>query len=286
MAQTVLELLREAESRLCQVDSPRLSAEVLLAAVVGCSRLGLVLDRERVLNPELVSRYQAMVERRASGEPLAYILGVKEFYGLDFEVSPSVLIPRPETEHIVEEVESWFARNDSFHFSDWGTGSGILAVCVAHLFPRATGVAVDISRDALDLAQRNGTRHGVTDRLDFLLGDFTKPLFGPASFDLIVSNPPYVTEAEYDQASHEVTAFEPMTALTSGADGLDHIRAMMPRIESALKPGGLFLLEIGWTQAEAVSEIVINTCPLLDSPVVIKDLAGLDRVIKISKTCV
>lgn len=279
MAPTILNILKECELRLAGVDSPRLSCEVLAAHVVGCSRLSLVIDRDRVLSDAQSSRLNSLIERRAQGEPLAYILGEKEFYGLDFRVTSDVLIPRPETEHIVEEVEKLFKADQAFCFADLGTGSGILPVTIATLFPRAEGVAVDISRAALDVARENASSHSVQKRLTFLEGDFTTKLFEDNSFDLIVSNPPYVTQAEFDAASAEVTAYEPTGALVSGADGLDHIHRLLPRVKNALTPGGYFLMEIGCGQGDALKKIIQEQFSELRPVRVIKDLAGHDRVV-------
>jgi len=221
----------------------------------------------------------SLIERRAQGEPLAYILGEKEFYGLDFRVTPDVLVPRPETEHIVEEVERLFKSDQAFRFADLGTGSGILPVTIATLFPRAEGVAVDISPAALDIARENASNHSVQKRLTFLEGDFTTKLFEDGLFDLIVSNPPYVTQAEFDTASHEVTAFEPTGALVSGADGLNHIRQLLPRVINALTPEGYFLLEIGCDQGDILKKIIQEQFSELGRVRIIKDLAEHDRVV-------
>lgn len=278
MSPTIKEVIQRSESRLSGVDSPRLSAELLVAHGLGCSRLNLTLDRDRALSPDELAAVESLVDRREAGEPVAYILGTKEFYGLDFAVSPAVLIPRPETEHIVEAVEDAFDKGGVFRFADLGTGSGILAVTIATLFPKASGVAVDISPEALAVAKHNAATHGVAGRVDFQLLDFTKEAV-EGEFDLIVSNPPYVTEREFDEASREVTDFEPTGALVSGEDGLDHVRAMLPGIVTVLKQGGRLLMEIGCGQGGSVARIVTNNHPEFGEVTVLKDLAGLDRVV-------
>lgn len=283
MAPSVREILQESEARLRAVDSPRLSAELLLAKTVGCSRLSIILERDRQLSPQELESFGELVSRRAKGEPIAYLLGEKEFYGLDFQVTRDVLIPRPETEHIIEEVEKLYSKEDAFQYLDLGTGSGILAVTIAKLFPMATGVAVDISPAALDIASGNARFHNVFDRLQFVEGDFTTPLFDEAAFDLVVSNPPYVTHEEYGSASHEVTAFEPVGALVSGADGLDHVRAMLGHVERSLRSGGYFLMEIGCSQGDAVKKIVSGQFPKFGDVTLIKDLASHDRVVFVQK---
>lgn len=278
MSRNIQDVLKECESRLSGVDSPRLSAELLAAHALGCSRLSLNLERDRVLTDVEYAAFDALVARREAGEPVAYILGSKEFYGLDFTVSSAVLIPRPETEHIVEAVEGGFSKDQPFRFADLGTGSGILAVTIAVLFPNARGVAVDLSPEALAMAQTNARAHNVSDRLEFVLADFTRQTVeGP--FDLVVSNPPYVSEPEFAAASHEVTGFEPTTALVSGSDGLDHIRAMLPGVSAMLKPGGRLFMEIGYDQAKMVIDIVVDNYPGFEEVGVQKDLSGLDRVV-------
>jgi release factor glutamine methyltransferase len=284
MGITVSDILRQCEAELREVDSPRLSAQLLVGEVLGLSRLSLALERDRSLTGQELEKIRSLVHRRVSGEPVAYILGQKEFYGLDFMVTPDVLIPRPETEHIVEAVEERFAPEAAFRFADLGTGSGILAVTLAHLFPNASAVAVDMSPNALKIARSNARLHGVADRIAFVEGDFTTSLLADAAFDLIVSNPPYVTEKEYEEASREVTDFEPVAALVSGADGLDHIRAMLPLVFRALVPGGLFLVEIGCGQGEGVQIITSDECPGFGCVTIIKDLAGHDRVVLLQKT--
>lgn len=279
MSPVVADILNQSEARLAGVDSPRLSAEVLVAHALGCSRLSLVVDRSRELTSQELEVIESLVGRREQGEPVAYILGEKEFYGLDFSVTPDVLIPRPETEHIVEEVERLYPRDKALCFADLGTGSGILAITLAVLFPNAHGVAVDISSAALAVARENAKRHGVADRVEFRQGDFTTELFSAESLDLVVTNPPYVTEDEFEAASHEVTRFEPTGALVSGPDGLDHIRAMMTAIERCLKHDGLMLLEMGCGQGDGVVKIIKEQCSALGPVKVLKDLASHDRVV-------
>jgi len=283
MAPTVLEILQESEARLNGVDSPRLSTEVLVAEVLGCSRLSLVLDRDRLLSAAELTRIEELISRREKGEPIAYVLGSKEFYGLDFKVTPDTLIPRPETEHIIEKAEEWYRKDVPISFADLGTGSGIIAVTLAHLFPKWTGVAVDLSVGALQTAKENATTHGVGGQLTFLEGDFTQPLFDDASLDLIVSNPPYVPLQEYNDASHEVTSFEPETALVSGEDGLNHIRLMLPLVSKALAKGGRFMMEIGYQQARAIEAMVPDLAPDFVGFEVVKDLAKHDRIVCLTK---
>lgn len=259
------------------VDSPRLSAEVLLARAMGAGRIILVTEATRPLTPAELVRAEHFISRREKGEPVAYITGVKEFFGLDFAVTPATLIPRPETEHLVEEAERRFDSGEAFRFADLGTGSGVLAVTLAVRFPRATGLAVDLSGEALAVARRNAERHGVSGRIQFVEGDFLKPL-PETGFDLAVANPPYVRVDEYAGLSREVAAFEPATALVSGADGLDHIRGLLPVVHEALFEGGSLLLEMGCEQGPEVLNILSEPGSGFSDSVIISDLAGLDRV--------
>ncbi len=278
MALTISHILQESESRLKNVDSPRLSAEVIIADVLHCSRLSLCMERDSILCRDDVHAIRALVSRRERGEPLAYILGKQEFYGREFTVSSDVLIPRPETEHIVEEIEALIPKSEPFRFADWGTGSGILAVTIARLYAHASGVAVDLSREALAVAGHNAAVHDVEGQLAFCQGDFTVPLFIDEAFDIIVSNPPYVSRQEYEEASHEVTDFEPVMALVSGEDGLRHIQAMVPHASAALKKDGYLLMEIGYRQAADVKKFVGSHLPQLELVGIVNDLAGHDRV--------
>ncbi|MDP3426311.1 MAG: peptide chain release factor N(5)-glutamine methyltransferase [Humidesulfovibrio sp.] len=277
-----------AELAALGLDAPRLSAELLAAKALGLTRLGVIMRSKDFLAGDELALYRSLVARRAKGEPVAYLLGEKEFYGLNLRVSPDVLIPRPETELLVEEALRLFpsARLRLFpsdaplRFADLGTGSGALAVALAHVFPNSRGLAVDVSPQALAVARENGRAQGVEDRLDFLCADFTSLVLPAASLDLIVANPPYVTEAEYALLSHEVRGFEPGLALVSPDAGLAHIRALAPVAAQALKPGGALLCEFGSSQGRAVLEIFRDPALGLAQPVILRDYAGLDRVLR------
>ena len=194
--------------------------------------------------------YDAAIERRTQREPVAYITGVQEFWSRDFAVSPAVLIPRPETELIIEEAMSMAFVT----VADIGTGSGCLAVTIAAEFPRARVVATDISAPALAVSRANAQRHDVAGRIEFKETRYLDGIAGP--FDLIVSNPPYVTDREYETLAPEVREAEPRSALTAGADGLDDIRQVLQCAATMLAPGGRLLLEMGHQQAEAVTDLV------------------------------
>lgn len=281
-------LLAEKELAAAGVDSPRLSAELLAAQAFGLSRLGLIVRAKDKPTDEQQSAFRALVARRAKGEPAAYILGEREFFGLPFHVAPAVLIPRPETECIVEEALRLFPANTALRFADFGTGSGALAVALAHEFPEARGIAVDLSGHALEIARRNARANGVEERLDFQCADFTRLELAPQSLDLVVANPPYVTEAEYGELSPEVRCFEPREALVSAEQGLWHLRGLLPVAARALKPGGALLCELGSGQGPAALELAASAPLGLGHLEILKDYAGLDRILKavrLSQNC-
>ena len=261
------------------VDSPRLSAELLAAKAFGLSRLGLIMQAKERPAKAALAEFSALVSRRAQGEPAAYILGDKEFFGLNFRVTPDVLIPRPETELVVEAVQRFFLPEAVFRFADFGTGSGALAVTLAHEFPAAQGLAIDLSSTALNIARHNAQSNGVSDRLAFLRADFTRLALAPASLDLVVSNPPYVTEAEYAELSPEVRLFEPRCALVSPEAGLWHLRSLLPVAARALRVGGLFLCELGSGQGPAALALAAEQGGVLERTSILKDYAGLDRIL-------
>ncbi|WP_320008909.1 peptide chain release factor N(5)-glutamine methyltransferase [Maridesulfovibrio sp.] len=271
-------LLREAG-----VDSPALSAQLFAEKVFRLTRIALITEQDKAVDADLVPEFYKLVKRRASGEPAAYILGVKEFYGLEFKVGPGVLIPRPETEEIVEKVQDVFTSDDEFFFADFGTGSGILAVTVAKLFPKAKGIAVDLSAEALTIARQNAQLHGVADRVQFVLADFNEPILADSRFDLLLANPPYLCEAELSEISPEVADFEPVSALVSGPDGDEDIKGSAPRIGKALKKGGTVFMEIGYLQGQVAHDIFDSCADFLDCVEVHKDLSGHDRIVVAKK---
>ena len=279
---TIAEVLATATAELAALglDAPRLSAELLGTKAFGLSRLGLIVRAKDRLTEESLTTFRALVARRAKGEPVAYLLGEKEFYSLAFRVTPDVLIPRPETELIVEEAERLFPAQAPLRFADFGTGAGALAVALAHVFPNAHGLAVDLSPQALEIARYNAREHGLAGRLDFLCADFTSLKLPPASLDLVAANPPYVTEAEYAALSPEVRGFEPDSALVSPDEGLAHIRGLAPVAARALKPGGVLLCEFGSSQGRAVLEFFGDPALGFSQPAILRDYAGLDRVLR------
>jgi len=275
---TIKEALRRAGQKLenSGADTPALDAGVLLGHVTGRSRAGLYRDWECVLTPEEEARFFALIARREAGEPVAYLTGCKEFMGLDFAVNRSVLIPRPETELLVETAIR--LAGPDFIIVDVGTGCGAIAVSLAVFLPGAVVYATDRSPEAVGVARQNAALHGVEQRVSFFRGDLLAPLAGldlAGRVDLIAANLPYIATREINVLAPEVRLYEPLTALDGGADGLDLYRRLIPAAAGLLKPGGRLLMEIGCGQREAVAGILR---PPLWETVFLQDLAGLDRL--------
>jgi len=256
------------------VGSARLDAEVLLAHVLGVPRIQLYLQFDRPLAEVEVAAYREAVRRRARREPVAHITGVREFWSLVFAVDGRVLVPRPETEVLVEAVRSRMGAGG--RLLDVGTGSGALAIALLTECPAWRAVATDISREALVVARENGARHGVDERLELRLGDLFEPVAGEY-FDLIVANLPYIPAGEIDALEPEVAAFDPRLALDGGTDGLAVIRRLVSAAPESLAPGGLLALEFGAGQEEAVSRLLEETRRYEDVELV-ADYAGHPRV--------
>jgi release factor glutamine methyltransferase len=262
--------------RTAGTPEPARDAKVLLAHSLGRQKTFLIAYPEFELTDEQQARFGAVIERRAGREPLQHILGRQEFYGRDFRVSPDVLIPRPETEAIVELAVGFLADRPEPRFLDIGTGSGCIAVSVAAELPAARGVATDISPAALAVARENADKHGVADRVSFIESD----LLGPAvegEFDLIASNPPYIPLEEFRGLEPEVREFEPRSALTDEGDGLAIIRKIITTAPHHLKPGGRLLIEIGFGQSESVSAMIDRA--IWPEAAFHNDLQGIPRIL-------
>ena len=277
--------LREAQARSrkrlqrAAIPDAGIESQVLLRHTLGIDRAAYHASPDYELSDEDAQAFQRMVERRIEGEPLSYITGHREFYGLDFVVTPDVLVPRHETEFLVEAVLE-YARNRGSHaltVADIGTGSGCIAVALASHLPNATVYAADVSREALRVADENVRRHGMEERVHLLHGDLFQALDGPV--DVLASNPPYLSTDEATDLPPDVQ-HEPSVALDGGADGMDVLRRLIVGAREYVKPGGLLALEIDPRRLEAVVGLARGTFPG-GGIGVIKDHAGLDRVVTV-----
>jgi len=267
-------------------ESPRLDAEVLLAHVRGCPRIQLYTAFDEVLAEEPRTRFRELVKRRGAGEPVAYLVGGREFYSLPLAVSPAVLVPRPETESLVVRVLDLCREASAPRIVDVGTGSGAIAIAVAKHLPRAAVVASDLSAAALEVARANAARHGLAERLAFVESDLlaAPELAGP--WDVIVSNPPYVREDEFAGLPRDVRDHEPRAALVAGPRGVEVIERLAAEAVGRLRPGGWLVLEAGPTIAGEVEGILAGTAGL-EPAATLKDLARLPRVFQArrAETC-
>jgi len=272
---TVLKLLRWTADYFAGrgIDSPRLDAELLLADTLGLDRVGLYLNFERPLQAEELANYREKVRRRAGREPLAYILGATEFWSLPLKVTPAVLIPRPDTELLVEEALKRLAG--ATQVLDVGTGSGALAIALVHECAEWTVTAIDVSATALAVAAENARANGVAERIAFMEADLADLPAGP--FDLVVSNPPYISTGDLAGLMPEVGDFEPHLALDGGADGLAAYRALAGQVSRVLAADGWLLVEVGIGQASSVRELFTEAG--LAEIFTARDLAGIERVV-------
>jgi release factor glutamine methyltransferase len=253
---TLKNILAQGASRLDGITAhPRRDAELLLMRLLGCDRAYLLTHPDAVLSAEQAVMYESWLRRRAAHEPIQYILGEQEFFGHTFTVTPDVLIPRPETEHLVEALLERVPHDQRLRIADIGTGSGAIAVALACSLPQAQLTAVDISEAALAVATQNACAHHVAERIRFLQSDLLSAIAGEC-FDAIVSNPPYVAEIDWGSLEPQVIDYEPATALFAGPSGLDVYERLIPQAHAALKPGGWLLMEIGLGQRDAVAGLL------------------------------
>ncbi len=276
--QTLLDVVRLSTTYLGDhgSEASRLDAELLVAHALGLRRIDLYLQFDRPLDGAALGPIRDLLRRRARGEPVAYIVGVREFFSRSFEVTPDVLVPRPETETLIEVVTGHLRSRDRCTIADLGTGSGCIAVTLAAELGAANVIAVDVSEAALEVARRNALRHGAASRVELRRGSWLDPLSAPV--DAVVSNPPYVTSAELAEVPRDVREFEPRLALDGGPDGLDAYRAMLAGLPRRLNPGGLVAFEVDPRRAGAVAELLGAALPAA-SPHVVDDLAGSARVV-------
>ena len=284
--------LRQAMAtlRAAEVPSHTRAAELLLMHVLGRDRAWIYTHPEDTLEPAVLDRYFALIARRAAGEPTQYLTGKQEFWGLEFEVTPAVLIPRPETEHVIEvALERLGARgikinmktglaSPPLRIADVGTGSGCIAVALAHELPHADVLATDISVQALEVARRNASRNGVGDRVLFLQTDLLGSVNEANSFDLIASNPPYVARSESHELQREVREHEPASALFGGPTGAEIYPRLVEQAAAVLQHKGILVLELGYNSLDHVRPLLYGQ-PSWVNVSVTNDLAGIPRVI-------
>ncbi len=252
----------------------RADATLLLLHALQCSRAQLLAQPERILLPDEERIYREHLHERAGGRPIQYITGEQEFWGLPFSVTPDVLIPRPETEHLVEAAIERLRAHPAPRIVDVGTGSGAIAVALAHALPQARITAIDISEAALSVAQKNAARHRVAERIRWLHSDLLNGVL-QENFDAVISNPPYIAEAERATLSSEVRDFEPSLALFAGPTGVEIYERLIPQASRVLLPGGWLLLEMGHTQQPAIERLLAGWQQIAFVP----DLQGIPRVV-------
>lgn len=276
---TVLESLKLSTDFLEKrgIESPRLNAELLLAEILNCKRLDLYLKFDQPLKENEVDIYREWISRRGKFEPLQYITGKVEFYGLPFKVTRNVLIPRPETEILVEEVLKYSKEKPGLKILDIGTGSGNIPIALAKNLDSAEIFSTDISDKAIEIAKENAILNGVDSKIRFLHSDINHISFNTGFFDLIVSNPPYVSIDEYSTLQKEITNYEPAIALTDNNDGLDFYRLIAERSNSILKRGGKIFMEIEQGQNSAVEKILSSNNFI--NIHFIKDYQQIDRIV-------
>jgi release factor glutamine methyltransferase len=263
------------------VESPRLDAQVLLAKVLGCKRIDLYGQRYgETASEEVKKEYRSLIRRRLEGCPVAYLVGRKDFFSLEFDVSPAVLIPRPDSELVVTECLDLARKQQAAHILDIGAGSGNLAVALAYHLPAAEVTAVDVSEAALAVARSNAQKHGVTGRIRFLQGDVFAPIPAGQRFDFIVSNPPYIPRSDLPALSVGVRDYEPALALDGGETGFAVFDRIIQEAQRYLTPGGHLILEIGSPQEKPARQRLEQISGYQLAPTVI-DLSGHPRVLKV-----
>jgi release factor glutamine methyltransferase len=274
---TAGDVLQAARTRLASTSQyPRRDAELILAHVLGCDPTALLTHPERPLSAKEAEQFETLLRRRLASEPVQYLTGEQEFFGLLFEVSPDVLIPRPETEHLVEAVLERFNREANPRIVDVGTGSGAIAVAIAHAIPRSRVTAVDLYPAALEIARRNAERHGVIDRVTLLQSDLLAAARS-TKFDVVVSNPPYIADGEVLEV--QVANYEPRPALFAGPTGLEVYERLIPQASTILKPRGWLMMEIGFGQQPALQTLLGGWSKVS----FVSDLQGIARVVQAQK---
>ncbi len=283
MSDICLDILNQTVDRFRSegIDRPRTNAELLLGAVLNARKIDLYLDRDRILTPQEQEEFDRFVRERLFGKPVQYVIGSTEFFGLELTVNPSVLIPRPETETLVEVVLDNLKGIARPKIIDIGTGSGAIAIALAKNLTDSIVYATDVSEEALETAQDNARRHGVREQIEFLRGDLFEPLKGrrlERIIDCIVSNPPYVSAEEFDSLPKEIRDFEPIVALKTDEEGTYFHRKIVENSLDLLAPNGILALEVGLGQAEKVADL-IRTQGGFEGIETKKDLGGIERIV-------
>lgn len=275
---TLVKTWKAAQERLktAGIDSPAIDARLLLEAAADINRLDILNDPYRELTPEQLDRYEDWIQRRLNREPVARILGRKAFWKILLNLTPDVLVPRPDTETVVETALAAFPEDMAFEMVDMGVGSGAILLSILAERPGAKGLGTDISEEALAVARDNAANLGLSDRAAFLRTGWADGL-ADASFDLVVSNPPYIRSEEIALLDQEVREHDPHLALDGGTDGLDAYRLLVPETRRVLRPLGVFVVETGWDQAEQVKALFTEAG--FERVTVIQDLGARDRVV-------
>ena len=276
---TIASALATARQRLqaAGIDGAALDARLLLGKAAGIDMSALIAGSRNMLPTETIAAFDAFCDRRARHEPVARILGTKEFRGLSLALNEATLVPRPETEILVDAALDQVGRSAGrpLRICDLGTGSGAILIALVHELDRATGIGVDISRPALDIALVNARRHGVADRIGFIPGDFSVPF--DEAFDMVVANPPYIRQGDLAGLDREVRDYGPVLALDGGPDGMAALRIIAAHLPGLLKPGGTAFVEIGAGQGDSVAALF--TAHGLEIRAIRPDLAGIERVV-------
>ena len=261
------------------IESPRINAELILAHILKMKRLDLYLSFDRPLKEDEIVLYRQFLKRRSEFEPLQYILGTVNFFGLDFKISPAVLIPRPETELLAEEIINEFKDQEFIKILDIGTGSGNIAITLAKFLPNSIIIATDISVEAIAIAVENAKSNGVSDKIIFAVNDiFSSENLTENNFDVIVSNPPYITSQDFKNLSKELKDYEPKAALTDSSNGLSFYDIISSKCKIYLKKGGKLFFELGYGHSENVQEIMKKNHFISIS--IKKDYQNIDRIIR------
>ena len=259
------------------VESPRLDAEVLLSHVLKKERIYLYVHFDQPMEAEELAAYKELIKQRVNHVPVAYLLGQREFMGLNFKVTPATLIPRPDTEILVQAAVERLRGREQCSFADIGTGSGAICLSVLSFVPGSCAATVDISPEARAVAEENAENLGLSERIEFFTGDLLEPV-KDRKFTAILSNPPYIPEKDIEGLQEEVRCQEPYGALSGGQDGLDFYRRLCQEAPALLEEGGFMAFEVGIGQARAVAELAEEN-PLITRSEILKDLAGIERVV-------